>query len=152
MSLKTSLITLCLGFFSFTAYAQEGLHVESLFEGEIVPLAAMRQSTIRGPQLSPYKLDIYRSLSFTVDDNVFRTVERLVLQDTEEAVDLRMETDGGHLVYAVITASPLPDGSNRFICFQAVQQKRSWAVTLVYLRGSAEVSDLDKMFNKKSDQ
>lgn len=147
--MRLLLTTICLSLFSLAVHAQEGLSVESLFEGEIVPFSEMKQTVIRGPQLSPYKLNLYKSISFTVDENVFHTVERLVQQDAEMAVDLRSETDGGHLVYAVISAPVLPDGNNRYICFQASLYRGNWTVTLVYLRGTAEVSDLDKMFNKK---
>ena len=150
MNLKSFLLLLCLTTFGLLAHAQEGLHVESLFEGEIIPVSEMQQATIRGPQLNAYKLTLYRSIRFKTDDNVFRTVETLVLKDAETANDLRSEMDGGHLVYAVITAAPLPSGENRFLCFQASPHKKEWYVTLIYLRGSANVQDLDKMFNKKS--
>lgn len=150
MNLKSFFLSLFLSIFSMVAHAQEGLHVESLFEGEIIPFSEMQQATIRGPQLNPYKLSLYRSIRFKTDANVFRTVEQLVLKDAETADDLRSEMDGGHLVYAVITATPLPSGENRFLCFQATPQKDNWYVTLIYLRGTAKVQDLDKMFNKKS--
>lgn len=150
MNLKSFFLSLCLAFCGLAVHAQEGLHVESLFEGEIIPFSEMQQATIRGPQLSPYKLNLYRSIRFKTDENVFRTVEKIIQADIEYAVDLRSETDGGHLVYAVITAEPLPSGDNRFLCFQAALHKKEWYVTIIYLRGPAKVQDLDKMFNKKT--
>ena len=58
------------------------------------------------------------------------------------------EADGS-VTYAVICLPPTITGLNRFLCFQAKENKGLWDVTLVYLRGTASVGDLDKMFNKR---
>ena len=107
------------------AEAQEGLFVEDLFEGRIIPRSMMDQTLITGSRLKQYGLDTYRSLNFTVG-----------------------YTDG-RLTYAIICLPPTATGLNHFLCFQAKKRKKLWDVTLVYLRGTATVSDLDKMFNKK---
>ena len=43
----------------------------------------------------------------------------------------------------------LISGLNRYLCFQAKQNNGIWDITLVYLRGTASVEDLEKMFNKR---
>ena len=130
--------------------AQEGLSVEGLFEGEIIPRTGMKQTFIRGASLQPYKLDVFKSISFTVDSQTFQTVEQLVLQDAEAARDKNMDMRGGHLTYAVLSLPQATNGSNRFLCFQAREERGKWLVTLVYLRGQAAIGDLNKMFNKRN--
>lgn len=129
--------------------AQEGLYVEGLFEGEIIPRSEMKQTFIRGASLQPYKLDTFKSISFTVGEAMFKTVEMLVQKDVEAAPDKNTEYVGGHLTYAVATLPQTIAGSNRYLCFQAKESNGMWVVTIVYLRGSAHVEDLNQMFNKR---
>lgn len=132
-----------------SAMAQEGLYVEDLFEGRVVPQSQMRRSFISGTSLKPYSLDTYKSLAFTVDEATFHRVEILILNDAQDTEDQQLIYDEGHLVYALLCLPPTHSGLNRFLCFQAAKVGRLWDTTVVYLRGSASIDDLDKMFNKK---
>lgn len=131
------------------AKAQEGLFVEDLFEGRIIPKSMMDQTVITGSRLKPYRLDTYRSLNFTVGEPMFQDVEEMVLKDALGSDDQETSYTDGRLTYAIICLSQTATGLNRFLCFQAKKRKKLWDITLVYLRGTATVSDLDKMFNKK---
>ena len=137
--------TLSLG----SAMAQEGLYVEDLFEGRVVPQSQMKRSFISGSSLKPYNLDTYKSLTFTVDEATFHSVEILILNDAQGTEDQQLIYDEGHLVYALVCIPPTHSGLNRFLCFQAAKTGRLWDTTVVYLRGVASIGDLDKMFNKK---
>ena len=79
----------------------------------------------------------------------FQDVEEMVLKDALGSDDQETSYTDGRLTYAIICLPPTATGLNRFLCFQAKKRKKLWDVTLVYLRGTATVSDLDKMFNKK---
>lgn len=131
------------------ARAQEGLFVEDLFEGRAIPYTLMKRTFISGSQLHPYKLDTYKSLSFTVDEGKLHTVEVMVLRDAYDALDKQTDYDGDHLTYALVCLPPMSGGRNRYLCFQAKEIKGFWDVTVVYLRGTATVEDLNLMFNKK---
>ena len=131
------------------ASAQEGLYVEDLFEGNVVPSKIMRRTFISGSKLQPYGLDMYKSVRFRAKESQYYAVESLVLKDADNVVDKTTEYTGEHLTYAVICHPKTYNGLNRFLCFQAKRDKRKWDVTVVYLRGSATVEDLDKMFNKR---
>ena len=131
------------------ASAQEGLFVEDLFEGKVISQKIMRRTFITGAQLRPYKLDTYKSLSFTVDEGAMHEVEVRVIRDAYDATDKQMDYDGSHLIYALVCLPPLSNGRNRFLCYQAKEIKGLWDVTVVYLRGTATVEDLNSMFNKK---
>ncbi|MCR5018254.1 MAG: DUF6108 family protein [Bacteroidales bacterium] len=131
------------------ASAQEGLYVEDLFEGNVISRKIMKRTFISGAQLRPYKLDTYKSLTFTVDEGAMHEVEVRVIRDAYDAPDKQMDYDGGHLTYALVCLPPLPNGLNRFLCYQAKEIKGLWDVTVVYLRGRASVEDLNLMFNKK---
>lgn len=132
-----------------SAFAQEGLYVEDLFEGRVIPAKLMKRTFISGTKLQPYKLDTYKSLQFQTGEGTFHTVEMLVVKDSYTATDKETEFTGDHLTYAVISLPQTYTGLNRFLCFQAREDKGVWDVTVVYLRGSATVEDLETMFNKK---
>ncbi len=132
-----------------SAKAQEGLFVEDLFNGDIISYKMMKRAFIHGSQLKPYKLDTYKSLSFTVDESILHTVEVLVLRDAYDAVDKQMDYVGEHLSYALVSLPQSGVGANRYLCYQAKEIKGLWDVTVVYLRGSATLEDLNNMFNKK---
>lgn len=132
-----------------SAYAQEGMYVEDLFEGKVIPTKMMKRITISGSKLSPYGLDTYKSLSFQVGEGAFHSVEVLIIKDSSAAIDQQTEYSDDHLTYAVLSLPPTHTGLNRFLCFQAKEDKGIWDVTVVYLRGTATVKDLDNMFNKR---
>ena len=132
-----------------SAKAQEGLFVEDLFNGDIISYKMMKRAFIHGSQLKPYKLDTYKSLSFTVDESMLHTVEVLVLRDAYDAVDKQMDYVGEHLSYALVSLPQSGVEANRYLCYQAKEIKGLWDVTVVYLRGSATLEDLNNMFNKK---
>ena len=145
------LIAILFALFLGTAlFAQEGLYVEDLFEGRVISPKIMKQTVISGSRLEPYKLDTYKSLSFQVTEGLYHQVEILLVKDSSAAVDKQMEYVEGHLTYAVISLPQTYTGLNRFLCFQAREDKGIWDVTVVYLRGTASVEDLDSMFNKKN--
>lgn len=148
--MKRFLLTILLLLTATAAFAQEGLYVEDLFEGRVIPAKMMRRNFISGSKLQPYKLDTYKSLQFQVGEAAFHTVEILVLKDSYAATDKQTEYAGDHLTYAVICLPQTYTGLNRFLCFQAKEDKGIWDVTVVYLRGSATVEDLDSMFNKRN--
>jgi hypothetical protein len=144
--LLTIIATLLLG---AAANAQEGLFVEDLFEGRVISYRMMKRTFISGAQLQPYKLDTYKSLSFTVDEGKLHEVEVMVLRDAYDAPDKQTDYAGDHLTYALVCLPPMSGGRNRYLCYQAKEIKGMWDVTVVYLRGPATVEDLNKMFNKK---
>lgn len=137
-------------FFGTALFAQEGLYVEDLFEGRVISPKIMKQTVISGSRLEPYKLDTYKSLSFQVGEGAFHQVEILLIKDSSAATDKQMEYVEDHLTYAVICLPKTYTGLNRFLCFQAKEDKGVWDVTVVYLRGTASVEDLDSMFNKRN--
>jgi len=144
------LITLLFFLLMGTAlFAQEGLFVEDLFEGKGIAPKEMKRTFISGSQLEPYHLDTYKSVAFRVGTVIYYTVEGLVEQDAKSAVTKQVEYLGDHLTYAVICLPQTYTGLNRFLCFQAKEDDGLWDITLVYLRGTATVEDLDKMFNKR---
>lgn len=150
MKLKAYILTFFLAGLALTAQAQEGLHVGAVFDGSIVPYSKMQETIIQGPQLIPYQLELYHSLSFDADDTVFAAVEQRVREDMAGASDLRCDQHQGHLVYAVFSLPGHPSGLNQLVCFQTKRQRDTWKITLVYLRGKAQMSDLERMFNKKN--
>lgn len=147
--MKRVFIILTMLLSGMAVHAQEGLFVEDLFEGRTISYKMMKRTFISGSQLKPYKLDTYKSLSFTVDEGKLHEVEVMVLRDAYDAVDKQTDYTGDHLSYALVCLPQLSDGRNRFLCFQAREIKGFWDVTVIYLRGTATVEDLNLMFKKK---
>lgn len=134
--------------FAVAVFAQRGLHVNPVFEGNVVPGKQMVVTEVRGGDLVPYQLDHYRGVSFQANAELAGKVSRLVDADAAEAASVEAERAGNILTYALIQPKP-SRRTNRYICYQARPIEDGWAVTLLYLEGPATLEDLRSMFEKQ---
>lgn len=133
---------------SVAAFAQRGLSCRSVFEGKVVPGRQMVVTEVRGGNLTPYKLDHYRGVSFQVGADLALQVERLVDADARAAGSAETERAGGFLTYALF--QPGSSGKNhRYVCYQARPVGQEWKITLLYLEGPATLEELRAMFEKQ---
>ena len=51
-----------------TALAQQGLHIDELFQGRIIPQERMVETRVRGRSIEKYQLSYYRSLRLNATD------------------------------------------------------------------------------------
>lgn len=146
--LMLSGITLC-------ATAQEGLHINEVFEGKIIPRQDIQESLIKGDNLASYNLKVLHTAKFTVSDKQLRsTVELLFAEDMKERIssddsNIEMESRNGHLYYAIVQIKDNSKGTHRYICYQCREKATSYFITLVYMEGKASLADLRKTFKKK---
>ena len=61
-------LTAIVAFLAFEAHAQQGLNVNALFQGKVVPHEEMVDVRVKGRAISKYKLDFYRSIRFNATE------------------------------------------------------------------------------------
>ena len=61
-------LTIALGLLAFAAHAQQGLSVNSLFQGKVVPRENMVEVRVKGRAISKYGLEFYRSVRFNATE------------------------------------------------------------------------------------
>ena len=142
----TSILALLL--FVSAAFAQRDLNCYPIFQGKVVPERQMVVTEVRGSSMSTYKLDYYRGVSFQADTLLAQKVAALLRADASAANATETETVGEMLTYALI--QPKTRGRiHRYLCYQARPVDGQWKVTILYLEGSATLSDLRGMFEKQ---
>lgn len=153
--MKHLLIALMLIGITLPLQAQEGLHINDIFEGNIVPKQEIRQkSLLKGSVVAPYKLKVLHTVKFMADSLLQEKAEALFTKDMKEHSyanndNLELEYRDGYLYYAIVQITNTPKGLHRYICYQCRRNAGNYDLTLVYMEGSAMLADLRKMFKKK---
>ena len=151
----TIILTFLLSFIA--GYAQQGLRMNDLFEGRIIPQERLIETRIRGKALSKYQLSYYRSLRFKASEKEVADLRRLMNEDGKghfvTASD-RAESKGTRAVQNYIYRIQLgpQDGKHRFLCYQDVftSHKEPREVMVIYMEGSvADLSKLEELINNK---
>lgn len=146
--MKKKLTIICLLFLIASPIrAQHGLKTYPVFQGEVVPASMMVVTEVRGG-LTAYKLDYYKGVTFQVEQALAAKVASLVETDAAETDDCETEKTGTLLTYALIRPKS-KDRVNRYLCYQARPVDGQWKITILYLEGTATLSDLRTMFEKQ---
>lgn len=148
---RTLIILLCLLAPLTAVLAQKGLHVAPIFQGEVIPKKRMMETMARGESLEKYKLTLFHSLKMNVDVFERGTILERVLADVNglESKNVEWESENNNVAYCIAC---LPGGKSkhRYLCYQCYEASQGgFNITLVYLEGSASMSDLRKTFKKK---
>ncbi len=135
-----SILLLCTG----TAYSQDGLNVNAVFDGRIVPKADMVEVKVKGRAVSKYNLSYYHSVRFKASAEQLANVEFLLDKDKKLAVD--KEEIKKKDKYSLIVSLPAKSSANRYLCALYAKDGKSNVVTLVYMEGRAEsIAELRKL-------
>lgn len=132
------------------AHAQNGLRINELFEGKIVPAEKMVETRIRGKAISKYKLSYFHSVRFQADDALAKKIDRIAAEDftaDSEKFTTREPYSSGTARMAhkkVKTFTQMyelaPHGNTRrYLCYKRVGD----IMTVIYLEGS--VTSLDEL-------
>ena len=71
-------LTILLSGFACLLHAQQGLNVNELFIGKLVPREQMVEVRVKGRALSKYNLNFYHSIRFKANEsNVMRSINML---------------------------------------------------------------------------
>ena len=88
-------LTICLALLSFVARAQQGLSVNALFTGKVVPREEMVEVRVKGRAISKYGLQFYHSVRFKDNEQQRKTVDELVERDRKMATDIKQTNRKG---------------------------------------------------------
>ncbi len=125
--------------FAASAAAQQGLGINAVFNGSIVPQEQMVKVKVKGKALSKYRLNFYHSVRFTTDNRRVSEVERLLEAEKNTAID-KEETTRKNGRTLILRLPPQRD-TNRYICYLVSGGNNEYEVTLVYMEGKVENID-----------
>lgn len=136
------------------ATAQEGLHINEVFEGKLLDKEEMQESLVKGENLAPYNLKVLHMLKFSAGSDDRARVDRLFCQDMQQRIsdddsNMEMESRDGFIYYAIVQLTNTRKGLHRYICYQCRDKSDYYLITLVYMEGKASLADLRKTFKKK---
>ena len=78
-------LTAIVALLAFGAHAQQGLNVNALFQGKVVPHEEMVDVRVKGRAISKYKLDFYRSIRFNATEQQRNVIDDLIDSDCKTA-------------------------------------------------------------------
>lgn len=134
--------------------AQQGLHINDIFEGRLIDKEKMQESLVRGDILAQYKLQVLHTVKFAANDKERAKADALFSRDMEGRIsddesNMEMESHNGHIYYAIVQLTDSQKGRHRYICYQCKEKASHYDITLVYMEGKATLADLRKSFKKK---
>ncbi|MCH5168362.1 MAG: hypothetical protein J1F27_01885 [Prevotellaceae bacterium] len=153
--MKHLLIALMLIGITLPLQAQNGLHINDIFEGNIVPKQEIQQkSLMKGNILVPYKLKVLHTVKFMADSLLQEKAEALFTKDMKECLsddndNLELENRDGYLYYAIVQLTNTRKGMHRYICYQCRKNADGYSLALAYMEGWATLTELRRMFKKK---
>ncbi len=142
-------------------YAQEGLHINKLFEGKIVPQEKMVETRIRGKAISKYKLSYFHSLRFQADEHIKSEIDELYRQDSIYAQSKRTRITDGFVssaldqmkysckdkttIYTRMLVLPPRKGLRCYLCYKMIND----TMTVIYMEGTvSSLEELRKIFKE----
>ena len=108
-------LTAIVALLAFEVHAQQGLNVNALFQGKVVPHEEMVDVRVKGRAISKYKLDFYRSIRFNATEQQRSVVDDLVDSDCKTAMGTEQTTRNG--TTTLIMTLPKQGNMNRYLCY-----------------------------------
>lgn len=141
---KIIIITMMLAV-AIGAMAQQGLAVDKVFQGHIVPLEQMVETRVRGKDIAKYQLTYFRSLRFGATPAQTEEIFTLVEKDEHlESVRSGGDRPGARDTRTLMVRLKPTAKGNRFVCMKArnISGKRN-EIILIYMEGS--LNSLEKL-------
>ena len=137
-------------------HAQQGLHINELFKGAIIPQDEMMETRVRGKMIAKYQLSYYHSLRFYANQEEAKQIDELLEKDRKDHQD----ADCGKNFFEyrskkqIVTCNKIQlkslKGKNRFICTKAKEKPGSKKIEMIviYLEGSLKsIHELNMILN-----
>ena len=130
---------------ALAAMAQQGLAVDKVFKGSIVPLEQMVETRVRGKDIAKYQLSYFRSLRFGATpaqtEEIFSLVEK---DEHQESVRSGSDSPGAKDTRTLMVRLKPTTKGNRFVCVKArkISSKHN-EVILIYMEGT--LNSLEKL-------
>lgn len=137
-------------------HAQQGLHINELFKGAIIPQDEMMETRVRGKMIAKYQLSYYHSLRFYANQEEAKQIKELIEKDRKDHQDA--DCGNGFTEYRnkkqIVTSNEIQlkslKGKNRFICTKAKEKPGSKKIEMIviYLEGSLKsIHELNMILN-----
>ncbi len=145
------LMTLLFLFMAGQATAQQGLAVDGLFSGKIIPKERMVETRVRGRMLTDYKMSLFHSVKCKVSDAELVKINSAMKSDMESAgasASMTYEKQG-HTATRMVQLGTTGK-YYRYLCQKEEAEGKQWLVTVIYIESTVNsLSELKKMFNNK---
>lgn len=146
--MKKFFICIALSFLGLvSALAQEGFKTDSVFNWH--PRSQVTMSVVKGKELKAYKLEYFKSIRFKATDEEITHVLRWLDEDSAMSIDDDKVSTDGRLVYRLMRFSGQKPSTYQYIGFQRKRIDDESFITVVYMRGEATPSDLNKIFKHR---
>lgn len=147
--MRRSVIFFLLWTAAMWALAQDGLHVNSLFDGRYRKYPDAIEVMLQGRKVKPYGLTLFRSLTLPANEADVSYVEAQVRADAARAVDKEAGMKGKRLYYGFYGLPP-KGRLNRYVFYRnnGLHPGRKPVLTIIYMEGTATIDELKKRFGK----
>lgn len=131
--------------------AQQGLAVNELFSGNIIPRERMVETRVRGRMLTDYKMSLFRSVKCKVSKEELEKINAAVKRDMASYKTTESIGDERHGRSSTLMVQLATKGNTYcYICQKAEAEGKQWVVTVIYIESTVKtIAELKKMFNNK---
>lgn len=131
---------------ALTAWSQDGLQINALFDGRYRDNPEASETILSGSALNDYDLDRYHGLTLTGRPEAAAEIEPLVAKDGATALNREVSYRGGRLYYGFYQLPGL-NGRNRYLFYinQHVRNNGGNNIVVIYLEGKARRDAIMKM-------
>lgn len=131
--------------------AQQGLAVNELFSGNIIPRERIVETRVRGRMLTDYKMSLFRSVKCKVSKEELEKINAAVHRDMTSYKTTECIGDERHGRSSTLMVQLAAKGNTYcYICQKAEAEGKQWVVTVIYIESTVKtITELKKMFNNK---
>ena len=131
--------------------AQQGLAINDLFSGNIIPRERMVETRIRGRMLTDYKMSLFRSVKCKVSKEELEKINAVLQKDMVAYKTTECIADERHGRSTTLMVQLAKKGKTySYICQKAEVEGKQWVVTVIYIESTVKtLAELKKMFNNK---
>ena len=131
--------------------AQQGLAINELFSGNIIPRERMVETRVRGRMLADYKMSLFRSVKCKVSREELEKINAALQKDMASYRTTESMADERHRRSSTLMVQLAAKGKTYcYICQKTEAEGKQWAVTVIYIESTVKsLSELRKMFNNK---
>ncbi|WP_300911575.1 DUF6108 family protein [Muribaculum intestinale] len=148
MKLNALILTIAMSS-ALTAGAQDGLNINSLFNGPYRDNVHATETVISGSGLWEYNLSVYHSLTLSGLPGEVSVFEAAVMKDAAGALDKEVAFRNGRLYYGYYTLKPVPDSElNRYLFYLNQHAVGKDKLILIYIEGRAGRTAVKRMLKK----
>lgn len=139
------LILIMLPLMSVTALCQQGLHINSAFDGRFSKKDYAEEASVSGSNILGEEINLYRALTVN-DAEATDFIRNLVIKDGLNAKSKEVSMRGGKLAYGIYQLPPAKGKTRRrYIFFYENHGKGA----LIYMEGNATLKEIKNAIMNK---